>query len=353
MFESLGHYKILDRIGAGGMGEVFRARDTRLGRTVAIKVVGAQVAGDPARRERFLKEAHAAAALSHPNIAALYEIGEDQGQLFLVCEFVPGENLKTVIGGRPLNPRRAIDLAVQIADALADAQAEGIVHRDIKPANIIVTPKGNAKILDFGLATWTTGGAEREHAAEAVTVMVTTPGTMQGTVAYMSPEQALGEQLDHRTDIFSLGIVLFEMLTGKLPFSGATSTALALQIVQALAPLPSSVNRSLPVELDPIVSRALAKSLDQRYGSAVTLSAELRSVGAILDVRSDAAAPASLQAVVHQPRRRGAAGWIILLIVLAALIAAAWFQRDSIERLWRRMVGPAPNPIIAAISVIR
>ena len=333
MVESLGHYKILDRIGAGGMGEVFRARDTRLGRTVAIKVIGPQIADDPARRELFLEEARAASTLSHPNIAALYEIGEDQGRLFLVFEFVPGESLKTVIGGRPLNPRRAIDLAVQVADALADAQAGGIVHRDITPANIMVTPKGNAKILDFGLSTWTTGGAEREHAADGATAAATSPGTTQGTVAYMSPEQALGEQLDHRTDIFSLGIVMFEMLTGRLPFSAATPTALALQIVQAQAPLPSSVNRSLPTELDPIVGKALAKSLEQRYESSVTLAAELRSVAAILDVRSDTAAPASPHATVQQPRRQSGTGWIALLIVLAALLAAAWFERDAIERL--------------------
>jgi serine/threonine-protein kinase len=339
MFESLGHYKILDRIGAGGMGEVLRARDTRLGRTVAIKVMAAHIAADPERRERFLQEARAAAALSHPNIAALYEIGEDQGQLFLVFEYVPGETLKTVIGGRPLNPRRAIDLAVQVADALADAHAEGIVHRDIKPANIIVTPKGNAKILDFGLATWTSGGAERKDAAHTATVVVAPGGTTQGTVAYLSPEQALGERVDHRTDIFSLGIVIFEMVTGKLPFSGATPTALALQIVQAQAPSPSSVNRSLPTELDPIVGRALAKSLEQRYESSVTMSAELRSVGAILDVRSDASPPSPLPSAVRQPRRRSGGGWIILLVVLAALLAA-WFQRDSIERLWRSTVSP-------------
>jgi serine/threonine protein kinase len=334
MFENVAHYKVLDRIGAGGMGEVFRARDTRLGRTVAIKVVGAEVAANPERRERFLREARAAAKLSHPNIAALYEIGEDRDQLFLVFEFVPGENLKTAIGGRPMNPRHAIDVAVQIADALADAEVEGIVHRDIKPANIIVTPKGNAKVLDFGLAAWTNGGAERAHAAEAVTVAVTAQGTTQGTVAYISPEQALGEQIDHRTDIFSLGIVLYEMLTGKLPFTGATPSALALQIMQAQPPVPSSVNKSLPIELDAIVNKALAKSLDQRYESAVTLAAELRSVAAILDVRSDAAPPASLQAAVQQPRRRSPAGWMILLIVVAALLAAAWFQRDSIRGLW-------------------
>src|SRR5262249_3378582 len=151
-------YKILDRIGAGGMGEVYRARDTRLGRTVAIKVLAADVANDPSRRDRFLREARAAAALSHPNIAALYEVGEDHGQLFLAFEFVPGSPLTTIIGGRPLNPRRAVDFAIQIADALADAHAAGIVHRDIKPANVIVTPKDKAKVLDFGLATWTSGG---------------------------------------------------------------------------------------------------------------------------------------------------------------------------------------------------
>ncbi len=272
MFETLGHYKILDRIGAGGMGEVYRARDTRLGRTVAIKVLAATVAGDGERRERFLQEARATAALSHPNISALYEIGDENGQLYLVFEFVPGETLTAAIAGRPLNPRRALDLSIQMADAIADAHAAGIVHRDIKPDNVIVTPKGHAKILDFGLATWTSGGIEREQAA---TVVATAAGTTLGTVAYMSPEQALGEAVDERTDIFSLGIVLFEMLTGRLPFKGATSTALALQIVQAAPPAPSSVNPSVPRELDPIVAKALAKSLDQRYESAATMAAEL------------------------------------------------------------------------------
>src|SRR5262245_29060203 len=191
MLETLGQYRVLDRIGAGGMGEVYRARDTRLGRTVAIKVLPEAVADDSDRRARFVREAQAAAALSHPNIAALYEIGEDRGRLFLVFEFVPGEPLRTVIGGRPLNPRRAVQFAMQIADALADAHSAGIVHRDIKPDNIIVTPKGNAKILDFGLATWTAGGAAREMAVTTVE----TGGVALGTVAYMSPEQARGEPL--------------------------------------------------------------------------------------------------------------------------------------------------------------
>ena len=348
MFETLGHYKILDRIGAGGMGEVYRARDTRLGRTVAIKVLIAEVAGDPDRRARFLQEARAAAALSHPNIATLYEIGEDQDQLFLVFEYAPGETLKRTIAGRPMNPRRAIDLAVQIADALADAHAEGIVHRDIKPDNVIVTPKGNAKILEFGLATWTASGAERDHAGQAATLMNTASGTTPGTVAYMSPEQALGEQVDHRTDIFSLGIVMFEMLTGKLPFAGATSTALALQIVQASAPAPSVLNPALPAELDAIVGKAMAKSLEQRYASAATLSAELRSVGAILDVRSDTQEAAAVFTPAR-PARRSMAGWIVPLLIIAALGAGTWYERAALQRIWRRWLGPPPAPVIAVM----
>jgi TolB-like protein/predicted Ser/Thr protein kinase len=349
MFETLGHYKILERIGAGGMGEVYRARDTRLGRTVAVKVMAADVAGDSDRRERFLREARATAALSHPNIAALYEIGEDQGQLFLVFEFVPGEPLSAVIAGRPLNVRRAVDFATQIADALAEAHGEGIVHRDIKPANIIITPKDKAKILDFGLATWTAGGAEREPSAHDSTVLVTKAGTALGTVAYMSPEQALGETVDHRTDIFSLGIVLFEMLTGRRPFSGATPTAVSLQIVQATAPAPSAVNPALPPEVDAIAGRALAKSLASRYESAATMAAELRSLAAILDVRSEVSeASAAHAGVTSSPARLGL-GSAIVLILIAALAVFAWRERTPLQRLWRRTLGPAPAPVIAVV----
>jgi non-specific serine/threonine protein kinase len=347
MFETLGHYRILDRIGAGGMGEVYRARDTRLGRTVAIKVLAATVAGDGERRERFLQEARATAALSHPNISALYEIGDEDGQLYLVFEFVPGETLTAAIAGRPLNPRRALDLSIQMADAIADAHAAGIVHRDIKPDNIIVTPKGHAKILDFGLATWTSGGIEREQAA---TVVATAAGTTLGTVAYMSPEQALGEAVDERTDIFSLGIVLFEMLTGRLPFKGATSTALALQIVQSAPPAPSSVNPSVPRELDPIVAKALAKSLDQRYESAATMAADLRAVAAILDVRSHRIQPPS-STVTILPRRRSYGRAIAVAALVAVAAAAAWYEREPIRAQWRRMFGRAPAPLIAVIPL--
>ena len=321
MFETLGQYKILDRIGAGGMGELFRARDTRLGRTVAVKVIAAGIAGDPARRERFLQDARAALALSHPNIATLYEIGEDQGELFLAYEFVPSTALSAVIAVNALNTRRAIDFAVQIADALADAHAEGVVHRDLKPANIVITPKDKTKILDFGMAAWTSGGAEREHAAQGDAAAAS--GATLGTVAYMSPEQALGEKGDPRTDIFSLGTVLFEMLTGKLPFTGATPSAVSLQVVQAPAPPPSSLNASVPPEADAIIARALAKSLDQRYESAITMAAELRSVAAILDVRSEVSEAAGPPPAVGPPRRETTGLWAVMVLIAAALGAAA------------------------------
>ena len=211
----------------------------------------------------------------------------------------------------------------------------------------MVTPKGAAKILDFGLATWTGGGVEREAAA---TMLATSAGTTLGTVAYMSPEQALGEAVDHRTDIFSLGIVLFEMLTGRLPFTGATSTAVGLQIVQAPAPAPSAVNRSLPPEVDVVVARALAKSLDGRYESAATFAAELRAISAILDVRSGASEP-TVHVSAFAPRRRRAGPWIAALIVLAAIGAAAWWQRAAIVHLWHRSTAAAPAPIIAVMPL--
>jgi serine/threonine protein kinase len=311
MFDTLAHYKILDRIGAGAA--VYRARDTRLGRTVAIKVVSDAVAQDSERRDRFLRDARTTAALSHPNIAALYEIGEDRGHLFLAFEFVPGDPLSVVIGGHAMNPRRAVDLGVQMADALAEAHAASIVHRDIKPANVIVTPKGNAKILDFGLATWTAGG----------------------TAAYTSPEQALGDTIDHRTDIFSMGVVLFEMLTGTLPFAANTPAALTLQIVETPAPAPSSVNGLLPRELDAIVAKALAKQPDQRYDSAAAFAGDLRLVAATLNSRP--ASTATKAPVVRLPRRRARRGWLALLVIVA-IGAGAWFWQGEIQRVWREVV---------------
>jgi serine/threonine protein kinase len=343
MLEALGHYKILDRIGVGRMGDLYRARDTRAGRTVALRTVAADIADDPVRRESYLRDARATRALSHPNIAALYEIGDDQGRLFLVSEYVPGDTLEAVIAGRALNPRHALDHGIQLADALAEAHADGIVHGDIRPSNIIITPKGNAKFLDFGLAAWTGSGAERSQAPAA---LGTTAGTVNEAVAYMSPEQVLGEQVDYRTDIFSLGIVLFEMLSGKPPFAGVTANALALQLLQAQPPAPSALNATLPMELDAIVLKMLAKSLEQRYGAAATVAAELRSVAAILDVRDGVAEPVNVGPVTAVARRDAgfwmavallAASIIAVLLLLTSELGARWFS--SLTRTWRQAFG--------------
>jgi len=284
MLESLGHYKILDRIGAGGIGEIYRARDTRLGRTVAIEVLSPDVSRHAGRRERFLQDARASAVLSHPNIAALYEVGQEKDVTYLVCEFVPGEPLTTLVAGRSLNPRRAVDLAIQLADALADAHAEGIVHRNLKSSTITVTPKDKTKILDFGLAAWTRRSG--------------------------STPRAPSEDADYRSDILALGAILFEMLTGKLPSAAGTPTS------------PSSMNSSVPRELDPIALKALTKSPDERYESAATLAAELRSVAAILDVRSGLTEPPTLSPA--RRRRQSVAGWLVAGLILAAVAVLVW-----------------------------
>ena len=283
MIDSLGHYKILDRIGAGGLGDVYRARDTRLGRTVAIKVPGAELQAGGDRREALLRDAQIASALSHPNIAALFEIGDDDGRLFLVFEFVPGEALKRVIEGRPLNVRRAVDLATQMADALAEAHALEIVHGGLSPETVVVTPKGNAKILDFGLVRW--------------------KKTMT--------DQTVAGGSDHRVDIEALGALLFEMLTGRQPADASTRLGF-----------------SLPRELDDVVAKALGTFAEGGYEAAATCAAELRSVATILDLRAVSAEPARVVPVKGIRRERRSRAWIILAVAAAlAVLAAAW-------RLW-------------------
>jgi serine/threonine protein kinase len=316
MLEALGHYRILDRIGTGRIGELYRARDTRLGRTVAIRVVAAEIADDPARRAQFLDDAREAAALSHPNIATLYETGEDQGRLFLVFEFVPGETLKRIIAGGRLHPRRAVDLAAQVAGGLAEAHAHGIVHRRITSGDIIVTPKEKAKILDLGLAGWTSAADGRE------------PSARPETAAYLAPEQARGERGDHRSDTFALGVVLFEMLTGRVPFTATAAASLPIP--------PSTVNRTVPLELDALVTRALARSADERYQSAAVVAAELRSIAALLGARAQQSESAGRPAAtLARPRPRSHVRWIVLAILAAALAAMAWYGRNALERLWR------------------
>jgi eukaryotic-like serine/threonine-protein kinase len=343
--DAIGHYKIIDRMGAGALGEVYRARDTRLGRTVAIKILPPDLVADTERVELFLNAARAAAALSHPGIAALFEIGEDGSRRYLVYEFVPGETLHAVINGRPLNARRAIDFGVQLADALADAHASEIVHGDIRPDTIIVNPKEHAKFTDFGLSEFTAGGTARRAAAS----LVASGGVLAPRVApYLSPEQVLGDRTDARSDIFSLGLVLFEMLTGRPPFQGSTPAETALQIVQAATPLPSQVNPAIPRELDRIVVKALVKSLDARYLTAATLAAELRSIGAMLDIR---AATSEAEAEPAPVSRRGMRGAVLALLIAAVVAGGAWMWRDDARRAWRRWFGPFPAPVLAVVPL--
>ena len=265
-------------MGASGVGDIYRARDTRVGRTVTVTILSDALASDTALREQVLGAARAAAAVSHPNIAATYEVGEDQGLVFFATEFVPGQPLNAIIGGHPLNPRRAIDIAIQVADGLAEAHVQDVVHRSITPASIVVTPRGNAKILDFGLAAWT--GDEAARAAVAA-----------------QPD-------DPRADTFALGALLFEMLTGKPARAAA-------------------VNGVRPGELDAILTKALAKNIDERYESAATLAAELRAVAAVLDERA-AASEQEVTPVVTRGSRRSSSRWL-WLIALALLMAAAWW----------------------------
>ena len=315
--QTIAHYNLLERLGTGALGDVYRARDLKYGRTVALMMPPSELLSGAGQREKFLAQARAAQTLNHPNIATLFDVVEQDGNCYLAYEFAAGPSLRDEMAGRAVNLRRAIELAAQISDALAEGHSRGLVHGDLRPDNIVITPKGSPKILNFGLTGWTTSGQAR--AAASAGGLGADP---HGVAGYLSPEQALGGTIDERSDVFSFGVLLQEMLTGNNPFAGGEPAATVMNVIRHTPAPPSASTPSVPAALDALVTRALAKPVDARPSGALALSSDLRRIAATLDARERESD------LPPRPAARGQStglGWLIGVGIVAVLIAGWYF----------------------------